>query len=113
MTPGTLNIEFVAGDGYSLAITCQDSNGAALSQSAYTWTAKVRKNWYTATADATAFTVDATAAATGVITLSLTAVQTRALGFGKQVWDTQRALGAADPVTVLRGTVTVLPDATR
>jgi hypothetical protein len=52
MTPGTLNMELTTGDGYSHIITFQDSAGAALDQSAYTWRAQIRVKHDSATATA-------------------------------------------------------------
>jgi hypothetical protein len=108
MTPGTLNIELTAGDGYSHIITFQDFAGAALSQAAYTWRAQIRT-----TPDATTKTDFTVVVATNTVTLSLTAVQTRALLPGVYVWDGERAIGAGDPQTVLAGTVRVRSDVTR
>lgn len=109
MTPGTLNLALTAGDGYSHVLTFTDSAGAPLSQSAYTWRAQIRVKHDSATA--TDFTV---VVAAEKVTLSLTAVQTRALLPGVYVWDGERELTAGgDPQTVLSGTVRVRADVTR
>lgn len=110
MTPALLNLQLVAGDGYSLPISCVDSDGDALDQSAYTWRAQIRTRHTSTTA--TDFTV-VNGGATGIVTLSLTAVQTRALGDGSFVWDAERQVTGSDPATVIRGAVRVLPDVTR
>lgn len=109
MTPGTLNIELTAGDGYSHVITFQDSAGAALSQAAYTWRAQIRT-----TPDAATKTDFGVLVAAEKVTISLTAAQTRALLPGVYVWDAERALTAGgDPQTILSGTVRVRSDVTR
>jgi hypothetical protein len=112
MTPGTLNLSVVAGDGYSHTLTFTDADGVAQDQSAYTFRAQVREaTWAETAAD---FGIDDTDAATGVIVISLTAVQTRALRTGSNVWDIERELTAGgDPQTLLQGKFTVTPDVTR
>lgn len=111
MTPGTLNHRFTAGDGYAHTITFQDSDGDFLDVSAYTHRAQIRASHSSATA--TDFAIDETAAATGAITLSLTAAQTRAFARGVYHWDLERELSGGEPQTLLSGIVTVLADVTR
>lgn len=108
MKAATLNLETTAGDGYSNAITIQDSAGVDQDQSAYTWRAQVRKGYGATTA--TDFTVVQLGA---VVTISLTAAQTRALGKGVWVWDAERRIGVGDPQTILSGTLRLAPDVTQ
>lgn len=111
MTPGVCNLTVTAGDGYSVALTFTDDDGEALDVSAYTHSAQVRR--IPGAADAEDFTVDEAEAATGVVTISLTAEQTRSLRPGTNFWDLERAVGDGDPQTILGGKFTVLYDVTR
>ena len=111
MTPGTLNLSVVAGDGYSHTISFVDADGDAIDVSAYKHRAQIRTHHSAATA--TDITIDDTAAAAGSIHLTLTAAQTRALRIGANVWDYERQATGADPETVLAGIARVRPDVTR
>lgn len=111
MTPGTLNLSVVAGDGYSHTISFVDSDGNAINVSSYEHRAQIRARYNATTA--TDFAIDETSAASGSITLSLSAAQTRTLRVGVLVWDLERQADGAEPETILAGVFRVRPDVTR
>ena len=110
MTPAIVNLTLTAGDGYSHEFTFTDGT-SVLDVSAYTHRAQIRSK--PAAIEAVDFTIDETSAATGVVTVSLTAAQTRLLASGVWQWDMERELDGAYPQTVLAGTLRVTPDITR
>jgi hypothetical protein len=111
MTPGTLNLSVVAGDGYSHTVSFVDADGDPIDVSAYEHRAQLRTHHQATTA--TDFAIDETSAAAGSITLSLSAAQTRTLRVGVLVWDLERQADGAEPETILAGVFRVRPDVTR
>jgi hypothetical protein len=116
MKPPRRDIAIVRGDTYThtinIEIQTEDSSGFILTpedDSMKTWTAQYRR-----TPDDTApvdFAIDTTNAATGVLILRLTAVETATLNCDG-VWDLQSVLGDTF-TTELAGTVKVIRDVTR
>lgn len=105
MVPEVVDLEFYGGDGVTLKLNV---TGADLTTG--TVEAQVR-----ASRDATTsvpFAVDLSAAASGVVGLSLTGAQTRTL-VGKGVWDAQFTPTGGQPLTVVQGQVTCVQDVTR
>jgi len=111
MTPGTLNIEAVAGDGYRNVITFKDALGEIIDVSGYTFSSQIRKN--AKSEIATNFDIDNSDGANGTIVISLSGTQVRDLGLGRSKWDLEYVIGDSDPTTILAGTFKVLPDITR
>ena len=112
--PTERDITLYRGDVYDHEFTFVDSASVAFNLSAYT----VAAQWRTKQDATTAvdFTVDDTDAATGVIVISLTAAQTTALAT-RGVYDLQitneNAATPYEPITLVRGTVTLTKDVTR
>lgn len=102
----------IAGDSFALQLTVKDRiGGTPQNMSGWTFTAQ----WRTRAGSATAvpFTVDQSSAATGLIIISLSPAQTRAMG-GSGTFDVQGTTDAGATVrTFARGTTTYLPDVTR
>lgn len=104
------NLACTAGDDYDHEITFVQSDGVT-PQNVSTWTfaAKVREDY--ASASGTAFSIDTTNAATGVIILSLSDTQTLALSGKTGVWDVDRTV-SGKTLTVMGGSFAVAAQAT-
>jgi hypothetical protein len=107
--PGKYNITGYRGDTLTLEFTFEDEAGVALALPTTGWAAQIRNLPDAATTIAD-FTIDSSAAATGVVVASLTGTQTADLSGG--VWDLQQTTGAVVR-TYLRGSVTIEGDVTR
>ena len=95
-----------AGDPARLELTVRDTLGAPVDLSGRTWLAQWRES--PSAPDAVPITADTTDAATGILVLSLTAEQTRAMTRGG-VWDVQHVGGS----TLVYGTTTWRRDVSR
>ena len=110
--PGIVPTEQVyAGDTWTRVFTFTQ-NGAAVNLVSAGWTGW-RAQWRPAAGAAASLTitVDASNAATGGLTLSLSSSQTEQMG-GDGVWDLEGTNGAST-ITVLRGQTTWTQDVTR
>lgn len=106
--PQTLRLDLYAGDGAALRLTVKDSAGNPVTVTG-TVTAQIRASRDDTTAAQT-FTVNV---ATNIVTLSLTAAQTRQLAGVAGSWDCQWAPAGAEPVTLMQGPVFCSQDVTR
>ena len=105
------------GTDVTLQLELEDTNGNAKNLTNYTVAGKVKKTYNTSDSDATAFTAEVKAPATGgVVNLSLTNTQTDALKAGRYVYDVEISFVDSDAQTViervLEGTITVTPSVT-
>lgn len=110
MQPATHNLELYAGDDYGLVVTFTDPDAVPLNLSGLTFRSQVRMYESDPTIRAS-FTVDSSAASTGVIGLSLAKEITVDLGDG--VWDLEQTDGTGKVQTLLAGKVTVRLEVTR
>ena len=106
-------ITLIRGDGWRIPITDVATDGTPTDLTGFGsgWSAQMRE-----TADAStsvAFTVDATAAASGQLVLSLAGYATAALTRSRYVFDVQATGGTITPLTVYRGAILVERDVTR
>ena len=105
------------GTDVTLQLELEDTNGNAKNLTNYTVAGKVKKTYNTSDSDATVFTAEVKAPATGgVVNLSLTNTQTDALKAGRYVYDVEISFVDSDAQTViervLEGTITVTPSVT-
>ena len=105
------------GTDVTLQLELEDTNGNAKNLTNYTVAGKVKKTYNTSDSDATAFTAEVKAPATGgVVNLSLSNTQTDALKAGRYVYDVEISFVDSDAQTViervLEGTITVTPSVT-
>lgn len=110
MSPATVpNVEVYAGDSVSFGTYRFLEDGVALNLSGYTFEA----SWRSEPSDATAvvLAVDSSGAASGVIVVSATAAQSRAMG-RSGVWDLQGTAGA-EVRTFVFGRTSWVEDVTR
>ena len=109
---------FYAGDGASLTVTTRDANNAVVNVTG-TYKAQIRATKSAADPPAATFTIDSTGAASGVLVLKLTGVQTLALvtGLGddgfRGFWDCQWTAAGAEPLTLVAGMVICDTDVSR
>ncbi len=105
------------GTDVTLQLELEDTNGNAKNLTNYTVAGKVKKTYNTSDSDATAFTAEVKAPATGgVVNLSLSNTQTDAFKAGRYVYDVEISFVDSDAQTViervLEGTITVTPSVT-
>ena len=111
LSPAILDLVLYAGDGEDFQIEFKDDSGALIDVSYLTWNAQIRK---TRTSDTAAeLEIETTAAASGVITIHISADITRTLAKTGQ-WDLQcTSSSRSEPLTILQGAVTCNQDVTR
>lgn len=105
------------GTDITLQLELEDTSGNPKNLTNYTVAGKVKKTYNTSDSDATAFTAEVKAPATGgVVNLSLTNTQTDALKAGRYVYDVEISFVDSNAETViervLEGTITVTPSVT-
>ncbi len=107
-----LNQVIDQGTTFSKQITVYETDGTTVQNlTGYTVAAQLRKN-YTSTAYTT---INATnnAPTSGVIVMSLTAVQTATLKSGRYVYDLQITAADTTVTRVLEGVITIRPEVTK
>ena len=108
-----LNQVIDQGSTFSKSITVYQTDGTTIQDlSAYTPTSQLRKN-YTSTASTTINATKATPHTSGVIVMSLTAVQTAALKAGRYVYDLQITHSDTTVTRVIEGVITIRPEVTK
>jgi len=105
------------GTDVTLQLELEDTNGNAKNLTNHTVAGKVKKTYNTPDGEATAFTAEVKAPATGgVVNLSLSNTQTGAFKAGRYVYDVEISFVDSDAQTVieriLEGTITVTPSVT-
>lgn len=106
--PARVDLKMVAGDSFSKEFRLREQDGTAIDLTGLTGRAQVRdRPGGELLAEFTVGPLDAT----GVVTISLTTAQTRALP-GKGVWDLELDGGATNTKTIVQGDVKVIPDIT-
>jgi hypothetical protein len=107
LVPQNVDLALYAGDGATLRLVVTDLDGAAVPLDGAV-TAQIRVS-RTAPTSVVAFAVDMTQGAQGIITLSLTGIQTASLIVGgvsfDGVWDVEWDGATREPVTLLQGKV--------
>ena len=106
------------GADVALQLHLIDPTGGAKDLNNHTINAKMKKNFNSDSADTLVFnTVIGTPASDGILTLSLTNIQTDSLRPGKYVYDVEMAFSDSDDNTiierVLEGRIIVSPSVTR
>lgn len=103
------NLVIDQGTTFTTTITVTDDEGTALDLNGYTGAAQIRKHY--TSSNSVNFTVSITAA-TGEVTLSLTANATANIVAGRYVYDCELT-NSGTVSRVLEGIVTVTPQVTR
>lgn len=104
------NLVIDQGSTYSVNLDLTDENGDVIDLSGYTANSQIRK-WYTSSTAAAVFTT-AVNAASGELTLSLTANQTSNLVAGRYVYDVELDQGGVIS-RIVEGIITVTPQVTK
>ena len=101
------------GTTFSKSITVYQTDGTTIQDlTAYTPSSQLRKN-YTSTNYTTINATKSTPHTSGVIVMSLTAVQTAALKSGRYVYDLQITAADTTVTRVLEGVITIRPEVTK
>ena len=101
------------GTTFSKSITVYQTDGTTIQDlTAYTPSSQLRKN-YTSTNYTTINATKSTPHTSGVIVMSLTAVQTAALKSGRYVYDLQIAAADGTVTRVIEGVITLRPEVTK
>ena len=105
------------GSDITIKLELEDLNGNAKNLTNHTVAGKIKKTYNSSDSDATTFTTEIQAPATGgVINLSLSNTQTQALKAGRHVYDVEISFTDSNAQTVvervLEGTLTVTPSVT-
>jgi hypothetical protein len=104
------NLVIDQGSTYSVNLDLTDENGDVINLTGYTANSQIRK-WYTSSTPAAVFTT-AVNAASGELTLSLTANQTSNLVAGRYVYDVE--LDQSGVISrIVEGIITVTPQVTK
>lgn len=104
------NLVIDQGSTYSVNLDLTDENGDVIDLSGYTANSQIRK-WYTSSTPAATFTTSINAAS-GELTLSLTAIQTSNLVAGRYVYDVEIDQNGVIS-RIVEGIVTVTPQVTK
>ncbi len=101
------------GSTWSKQITVYQTDGTTVQDlTSYTPSSQLRKN-YTSTAYTTINATKSTPHTSGVIVMSLTAVQTAALKSGRYVYDLQITHSDSTVTRVIEGVITIRPEVTK
>lgn len=104
------NLVIDQGSTYSVTLDLTDENGDVIDLNGYVANSQIRK-WYTSSTPSASFTTSINAAS-GELTLSLTANQTSNLVAGRYVYDVE--ITQSDVVSrIVEGIVTVTPQVTK
>ena len=107
------NLTIDQGATFTSDVTVKDANGNPFNLTGYTALARMAKG-YSSTRTRTIITCTVAAdAASGVISLALTADQTAALEEGRYVYDVEIAASDSTITRPIQGIVTVRPNVTR
>jgi hypothetical protein len=120
LQPDVLDLSLYAGDGVDLRMVCTDSKGDELDLSGAV-DAQIRIDRLDQVDPIAVFSVNTVDAYEGVVVLSLTGDQTRALsldpsskaGVFAGVWDVQWTKAGAEPRTLCQGRVECVADVSR
>lgn len=103
------------GATYSLALTYKDSNGTAINLTGYTAAMQIRTSYDSSTTvvSLTSSSGIVITAATGLLTITITSIQTAALTPGTYVYDLEITSGSGVVSRLIQGSVMVSAEVTR
>ena len=105
------NITVDQGTDFTASVDVTDADGDALNLTAFTVQGQVRRSYYSSTA--VNLTCAVSNATTGIITFSLSAVQSDAMKPGRYVYDVEIKSGANVKTRVLEGQLEIMPGVTK
>lgn len=106
------NLTIDQGTTFSSDVTVKDANGQPFNLTGYTAQAKMAKGFASTRTRINMSTSIATDAATGVVTLSLSATESSALDAERYVYDLEITSGVGAVTRVIEGLITVRPQVT-
>ena len=106
------NLTIDQGTTFSSDVTVKDANGQPFDLTGYSAAAKRAKGYASTRTRSNLTTSIATDAATGVVTLSLTAAETTALDAERYVYDLEITSSVGAVTRVIEGLITVRPQVT-
>lgn len=119
LTPEVLDLTLYAGDGFSFSLAVTDASADPIPLTG-DMLAQIRVTRLETNPPATTFLINQDQATQGIVTLSLTGIQTQALSDGTPPtekfvgeWDIQWTPINAQPITLCQGKVECLPDVSR
>jgi len=110
------NVLIDQGSTYTLALTYKDSSGAAINLTGYTAAMQIRDTVNSATTQLSLSSPSSgivITAATGLITITITATQTRGLVANTYVYDLEITSGSGVVTRLIQGSVIVNAEVTR
>jgi hypothetical protein len=110
--PATQNLTITRGDTEIVVITIKDSTGTAIDITGRTYRAQIRSTKDSASISVS-FSCAITNPAAGVVTCTLSAVNSATLSAGKYYWDFEETTSSGVVTTIIAGGVTVLADVSR
>ena len=116
MTAGIYNATIDQGATWSVTVTYKNANGTAINLTGYTAAMQVRQQYSSETADLTLTSPSngiAITPLTGVVVITMTASQTRALEEGYYVYDVELTSSGGLVDRLIQGQLTVAPEVTR
>jgi len=105
------NITVDQGTDFTASVDVTDADGDALNLTGFTVQGQVRRSYYSSTA--VNLTCAVSNATTGIITFSLSAVQSDAMKPGRYVYDVEIKSAANVKTRVLEGQVEIMPGVTK
>ena len=105
------NITVDQGTDFTASVDVTDADGDALNLTGFTVQGQVRRSYYSSTA--VNLTCAVSNATTGIITFSLSAVQSDAMKPGRYVYDIEIKSGANVKTRVLEGQLEIMPGVTK
>ena len=115
MTAGIYNATIDQGATWSVVVTYKDSTGVPINLTGYTAAMQVRQQYSSDTAELTLTSPSngiVITPSTGIVTITMTAVQTAALEEGYYVYDVELTSGTYKD-RLIQGQLTVAPEVTR
>lgn len=115
MTAGIYNATIDQGATWSVVVTYKDSTGVPINLTGYTAAMQVRQQYSSDTAELTLTSPSngiVITPSTGIVTITMTAVQTAALEEGYYVYDVELTSGSYKD-RLIQGQLTVAPEVTR
>lgn len=107
------NIYIDQGSSYSSIIDVKDVNGLPYNLTGYTPRAQIRKSYSSSNAVQFATSINGNAPLSGAVSLSLTAIQTRAMKPGRYVYDVEIFNDGGHVMRIAEGQVEISPASTR
>ena len=105
------NLTVDQGTDFTMSVDVTDTDGDALNLTGFTVAGQVRRSYFSTTA--VNFTCAVSNATSGIITVSLSGVQSDAMKPGRYVYDVEITSSASVKTRVLEGQLEIMPTVTK